>query len=238
MHVVLMDMEFEKIKDEFMLVYINTTAAREHVGEIECRIHIIKERCRAIIGTLPYSYYHKQVIIHLMYFVIMFLHVIPDPKNGVSGQFSPREIVTGRKLSAKLHCRVLFGEYIEASQDDVVTNDATKLRKHGCLALGPTGNEQGSIYAFDLKTGKVVTRRTFDRLPMPDRVLKIVNEWGKGTKVIKYGSKLEFLNRHQEKFNWENGELDDDGVLVQEEPIAHPGIPAEIPGVMLESDYK
>ena len=61
---------------------------------------------------------------------------------------------------------------------------------------------------------------------------------GKGTKAIKYGSKLEFLNRHQEKFDWENGELDDDGVLVQEEPIAHPGIPAEIPGVMLESDYE
>jgi len=35
---VLMDMEFEKIKDEVGLVEINTTAAREHVGEIERHI--------------------------------------------------------------------------------------------------------------------------------------------------------------------------------------------------------
>ena len=32
---VLMDMEFEKIKDNFDKVEVNTTAAREHVGEIE-----------------------------------------------------------------------------------------------------------------------------------------------------------------------------------------------------------
>ena len=33
--VILMDMEFEKVKDEVELVELNTTAAREHVGEIE-----------------------------------------------------------------------------------------------------------------------------------------------------------------------------------------------------------
>ena len=31
--VVLMDMEFEKVQDHFALVEMNTTAAREHVGE-------------------------------------------------------------------------------------------------------------------------------------------------------------------------------------------------------------
>ena len=31
----LMDMEFECLKDEFEGIAVNTTAAREHVGEIE-----------------------------------------------------------------------------------------------------------------------------------------------------------------------------------------------------------
>ena len=41
-HLVLMDMEFETIKDKVGLVEVNTTAAREHVGEIERHIRLIK----------------------------------------------------------------------------------------------------------------------------------------------------------------------------------------------------
>jgi hypothetical protein len=38
----LMDMEFEKLKDKMMNVRLNTTAASEHVGEIEQKIRVIK----------------------------------------------------------------------------------------------------------------------------------------------------------------------------------------------------
>ncbi len=38
----LMDMEFEKLKDKMMNVRLNTTAASEHVGEIERKIRVIK----------------------------------------------------------------------------------------------------------------------------------------------------------------------------------------------------
>ena len=37
-NLMLMDMEFEKVKDELPLVEVNTTASREHVPEIERRI--------------------------------------------------------------------------------------------------------------------------------------------------------------------------------------------------------
>ena len=46
--VILMDMEFEKVKDEVALVELNTTAAREHVGEIKRSIRVVKERCRCV----------------------------------------------------------------------------------------------------------------------------------------------------------------------------------------------
>jgi hypothetical protein len=36
--VALMDMEFEKLKDVLLNIMINTTAAKEHVGEIERKI--------------------------------------------------------------------------------------------------------------------------------------------------------------------------------------------------------
>ena len=44
-----MDMEFEKLKDRMPYVVLNTTAAREHVGEIERKIRVVKVRARGKI---------------------------------------------------------------------------------------------------------------------------------------------------------------------------------------------
>ena len=52
---ILMDGEFEKIKDLVSQVVCNTTAAKEHVSEAERSIRRIKERTRGIIGMLPFD---------------------------------------------------------------------------------------------------------------------------------------------------------------------------------------
>ena len=44
---ILMDQEFDKIVDQVPLLEVNTTAAREHVGEIERGLRTIQERGRA-----------------------------------------------------------------------------------------------------------------------------------------------------------------------------------------------
>ena len=49
---VMMDMEFEKNKDDFDRVEVNTTAAREYVGEIERGIWLVKEQSRCVISDL------------------------------------------------------------------------------------------------------------------------------------------------------------------------------------------
>ena len=51
----LMDGEFEKIKDVLPFVEANTTAAQEHVPEIERRIRTIKERVRATTSKFPFN---------------------------------------------------------------------------------------------------------------------------------------------------------------------------------------
>lgn len=52
----LMDMEFQKLEDGTTEVLINTTAAREHVTDIEHCIRTIKDRCRSIVSELPYKH--------------------------------------------------------------------------------------------------------------------------------------------------------------------------------------
>jgi hypothetical protein len=52
---IIMDYEFEKVRDHVPSVNINTTAASEHVGKIEQKICAVKEQARSIICTLSYK---------------------------------------------------------------------------------------------------------------------------------------------------------------------------------------
>ena len=81
-------------------------------------------------------------------------------------------------MDYKKHCKALFGSYVEAHDDHEITNDMT-LRTHEAIALGPSGNIQGTQKVFCLKTGCILKRRKIIPFPMPERVIKKVNDWGK-----------------------------------------------------------
>ena len=49
-------MEFEKVIPEMLNVVINMNAVRDHVGEVEQCIRIVKEQALAIISTLPFKH--------------------------------------------------------------------------------------------------------------------------------------------------------------------------------------
>ncbi len=52
---IIMNYEFEKVRDHVPSFNINTTAASEQVGEIEQKIRVVKEQARGIMCTLPYK---------------------------------------------------------------------------------------------------------------------------------------------------------------------------------------
>ena len=144
------------------------------------------------LGSNSYQHLHKQIVICLVYFYIMIINAIPAAKC-ISERFAPREIVTGKCFNLN-QLKSPFGKYIEASMDADVTNDM-KGRTHPCISIGPSGNWQGSQIFFDLETGKLVLIRTITRLPMPERGIKVVNDWGKSQKTAGFKNKLEFWDR-------------------------------------------
>ena len=83
------------------------------------------------------------VLIHMVYTCVMWLNAIPHTDGVVEG-LSPRELATGRKVDYARDYRSCVGAYVEASTYAIVTNDNT-LRTHRCIAVGPSGNLQGSI---------------------------------------------------------------------------------------------
>ena len=140
----------------------------------------MKDRAHCTLAALPKRMIlPKKVIIHLIIFVVMWLNAT-SARNGISVEFSPREIVTQLKIDFAKHCRVSFGAYVEASKDADITN-TMRSRTHPCIALGPSGNLQGFIKCFDLETGMVVKRRNVTELPMPEDIITKVSEWGRKT---------------------------------------------------------
>ena len=59
-----MDNEFNKVADELPQFIINTTAANEHVGEVEWHIRLIKEHAWGIMSTLPFKNLIHRCIYH------------------------------------------------------------------------------------------------------------------------------------------------------------------------------
>ena len=62
-------MEFEKIKNEMLSPIINTTAAKEHVTEVEHQIRTLKEWVWGILNTLPFNQFLHLIIIELIHFI-------------------------------------------------------------------------------------------------------------------------------------------------------------------------
>ena len=138
---------------------INTTAARDHVPEIERQIQVAKEQMRAVHGGLPYDRMTSRMIIELGKCIVMMINTFP-PKSSLSRTYIPRTIMTGKQLDFKKQCRCPFGAYIHDHGDSNMTNlmvDQTQ----GAICLGPTGNLQGSYAFLLLHTGRNITQSQF-----------------------------------------------------------------------------
>jgi hypothetical protein len=68
---ILMGNEFEKVKDNILMVNFNTPAAGEHIREIKRCISIIEEQSWGIVCTLPYPKLPQQMLIHHLHIIIM-----------------------------------------------------------------------------------------------------------------------------------------------------------------------
>jgi hypothetical protein len=172
----LMDMQFESLKHILMRygVVLNCSSAKEHVGEIERFIRVIKERIRALRSRMPYKAIPKRLVIALVKHVCKWLNVFP-PKNAIPG-ISPRTLITGVKLDFNTQCRIEVGAYAQVHEEPNPTNDTEKYRTTGAIALEANDNLQGGYKFLSLTTGRVIDRRNFTILPITTDVINRVNE--------------------------------------------------------------
>ena len=95
------------------------------------------------------------------------------PSSGLSKTYSPRNIMTGKPLDYEKHCRLPFGAYAQTHEDKHITNGMI-TRTEGGICLGPTGNLEGNYSFLSLRTGRMVTRGHFYKVPTPGVVTRRV----------------------------------------------------------------
>ncbi len=135
---VLMDNEFEKLRNLMPIFVVSTTAAKEHMPEVEGLIWLIKECGRGILKTLPFKKMPQVILIELIYYVVLWLNVSPT-KTGVSAMQLPRKIVYRHKLDFAKHRKDQFKTYCKAHNKPAPTNTMVTWSTHA-IVLGPTNN--------------------------------------------------------------------------------------------------
>ena len=147
---------------------------------------------RCMSSEFPFQFIPTMVLIYTVYNVCLWLNTFPL-QSGITGWFSPRELVTGLTVNFTNHCTFDVVACVEASTNAIVTN-GNNDRTYACIALPPSRNRQGSINFFDLNIGRFVVLRTVQQMIWPERLLKKANVWGgKGKKATLKGQ-IKFLN--------------------------------------------
>ena len=153
-------------------VDVDISGAVAHVVRIVRRIRVIKERLRAHVS------YHLPFILSSVGIAMCALYVISRLNYEPAGERewgpSPREAFIGRKPDGKRDFRCSFGDYVQCI---VPNTDATlKSRTKDCVAMLPLKNRTGTVRMLLLATGKLVNRDQFVVMPMPESVIKRLNE--------------------------------------------------------------
>ena len=103
--------------------------------------------------------------------------------------------------------------------------------------MGPMGNLQGGMNFYCLTTGRILKRPEFTPYPMPDRMIKRVNQIGAKERQ---DWTFWFLSQKAKPYKWTEELPEDDlelrGLLEEEETAPYLDISAEPPGVELESE--
>ena len=133
--------------------------------------------------------------IEFIYFCVLWLNAFPV-RSGISSKHSPQELMVRWKLDYKRHCRALPGTYCEV-HDEPIPSNTMESQTHAAIALGPTGNMQGSVKFYCLTTGCVLKQQSFTPIPMPDCVIKRVNAIGLRERQ---GQDFRFLNCRKEPY--------------------------------------
>jgi hypothetical protein len=151
----------------------------------------------------------------MVFYVVKLLNYFPV-KGGVSEIYGPKAIMSGEVLDFNKFS-LPFGSYCQVHEEKLPCNSLVS-RTLGAISLGPSGNAQGGHRFFTLSTSRVITRSSWDVIPMPKSVVDQINFIGRD-------------QLQQAVFTDRSGNAIGDGDATYEEDLAEQA--ADLPGEVI-----
>jgi hypothetical protein len=82
---------------------LNLTSTNEHKPYIERRIHVVKERARAVQHSMPFTSIPSKMLTHMVFFVVKLLNLFPT-KSRVLTEYSPKQSCQGKPSTISNTC--------------------------------------------------------------------------------------------------------------------------------------
>lgn len=170
-------------------ITVNVSGAGAHAPIVERRIRMIKERVRGVLSTLTFKL-PQSLFKYLVAFAVSRVNLLPA--NTHVSDISPREWITGIKPDFKRDIRFSFGEYAEVTNPLISQRNSLIPRTDPAIALLSTGNVQGSVWFFCIRTKGIISRDHWQSLPMPQSVINHMNTLA-SAEVTQVSSEPEFM---------------------------------------------
>ena len=125
---------------------VNLASANEHVPDIERRIRVVKERCRASRHDLPFKCIPKLLTVHIVLNSVRMLNYFPT-KGGISEHLSPKTIMSGEVLDYKQHLCLQIGQYCQVHEEETPWNSQA-ARTKAAISLDQAATCRGAISSW------------------------------------------------------------------------------------------
>ena len=170
------DPEFNCIKEDLEqeneVNNVNMCPAKSRAPIIERCNRAVKERHRAIFHRLPCKMWLRAMIIRCIGETVMMLNAFP-PAGGLNPEHSPRMITQGRGINYEKHCKIPFGQCVQAAIVKGKTNTPAE-RSVDAIKLRTLDNVQGGCEILDLNAGKKRACEEVIPLPVTEDIIKRV----------------------------------------------------------------
>ena len=156
---------------EYKEITFNPKAPDAKCPRVERRIRTCKERDRCTRASLPFKLFGTL----LVYSVLNNLRCINLFPCAASPHVAPREMFCGIRSDFKRDFPVAFGDYCLTYDTKNKVINSSNRRLEECIALLPTGNKDGDVNFYNLRSGKLIARNRFKMYPFPDSVIDHLN---------------------------------------------------------------
>jgi hypothetical protein len=104
---------------------------------------------------MPFTKLPGMLVVQMVSTCDFWLNSFP-PKDCISRNINPRELITGVKIDYNTHIQAEFGEYVQVHEEH---DNTMHTQTTGAIAAKPTGNAQGGYWFYILATGQMLDRR-------------------------------------------------------------------------------